>query len=266
MSDDLLDKKYISEWTLSAKQHFDDGDYEWLCDAIQQCFPDGSCKRILELGCGAGYSTLVFLLRDYRVVSVDINKEAITHTDALIKKHNYTSEIKTKNDSKNCDADALLWEIDVVQKLGQIKQWAESQEPQSQINLIVLCNPGGNTSEELTQRELDLLQWGGFVKDEILKQYYQPRGIDFLHKWAILYASCVLSQLANIPLLIVERDIDIEFVDTLKQLECDAQMKITNLTVRPIRQPPSGGTRLVDASGQIGQLYWGAALFTPINS
>ena len=73
MNDDLLGKEYIANWTLNAKQHFDDGDYEWLCDIIQQCFPEESCKRILELGCGAGYSTLVFLLRDYSVISVDIN-------------------------------------------------------------------------------------------------------------------------------------------------------------------------------------------------
>lgn len=109
MSDDLLGKEYISKWTHNTKQHFDDGDYEWLCDAIQQCFPGGSCKRILEVGCGAGYSTLVFLLRDYHVVSVDINDEAITHTDALIKEHDYTSEIISTNVTNNIHTDALLW-------------------------------------------------------------------------------------------------------------------------------------------------------------
>ena len=95
MNDNLLEEEYISGWTLSAKQHFDDGDYEWLCDAIQQCFPDGSCKRILELGCGAGYSTLVFLLRDYQVVSVDINAEAVKHTDALVRDHDYAVIVAT---------------------------------------------------------------------------------------------------------------------------------------------------------------------------
>ena len=89
MSDDLLGKEYIANWELNAKQHFDDGDYEWICDIIQEYFPDGSCERILEIGCGAGYSTLVFLLRDYRVVSVDMNAEAVKHTDELIKKHDY---------------------------------------------------------------------------------------------------------------------------------------------------------------------------------
>ena len=265
MSDDLLEKGYISNWTINAKQHFDDGDYEWLCDVIQQCFPDESSKRILELGCGAGYSTLVFLLRDYRVVSVDMNAEAVKHTDELIKKHDYTSKIKTTVDSGNDDTDALLWEIDIVHKLDQIKKWTESQEPQNRINLIVLCNPGGNVSEVFTQRELELLQWGEFTNEEILA-CSENGDIDLLHKWAVIYASCALSQLTNIPLLIVERDIDVEFENTLKRLESDVQMKMTNFLVRPIKQPPSGGTRLVDASGQIGQLYWGAALFTPSNS
>lgn len=266
MSDDFLKEKYISEWTISAKQHFDDGDYEWLCDVIQQCFPNGSCKRILELGCGAGYSTLAFLLRDYHVVSIDYNNEAITHTDALIKEHNYTSKIKTTSDPNNNYTDVLLWENDILHELGQIKTWVGSQEQDNQINLIVLCNPGGNTSKELTQRELALLQWGGFGNDEISEQYYQPKGINLLHKWAILYGACELSQLINIPLMIVERDVDIEFEETLKQLACDVQMKMKNLVVRPIRQSPSGGTRLADASGRAGQLYWGAALFIPSDS
>lgn len=265
MSDDWLEEEYISGWTLSAKQHFDDGDYEWLCDTIQQCFPDGSCKRILELGCGAGYSTLVLLLRDYRVVSVDINAEAVKHTDALIKNHDYASIIKTTGDSDNGDTDALLWEIDIVHKLDQIKKWAELQGPQNKIDLIVLCNPGGKISEVFTQRELELLQWGEFANEEIL-ECCKNGDIDLLHKWALIYASCALSQLTNIPLLIVERDIDVEFKNTLKRLESDVEMYMTNLTVRPIKDAPNGGTHLVDASGQTGQLYWGAALFTPIST
>ena len=38
MSDDMFEKEYISRWTLNAKQHFDNGDYEWLCDFIQQFY------------------------------------------------------------------------------------------------------------------------------------------------------------------------------------------------------------------------------------
>lgn len=265
MSDDLLEEKYISEWTLNAKQHFDDGDYEWLCDAIQQYFSDGSCKRILELGCGSGYSTLAFLLRDYRVVGVDINDEAIAQTQALIKNHDYTSEIKTTNDTNNGDVDALLWQIDFVHKLGQIKHWVEGQAPQNQINLIVLCNPGGNVSKVFTEREYELLQWGGFSNEEIL-EYYPKGDLNLLHKWAIIYASCALSQLTNTALLIVERDTDVKFEATLKQLESDIKMKMTNLEVRPIKEAPAGGTRLVNASGQTGEIYWGVTLFTPANS
>lgn len=154
---------------------------------------------------------------------------------------------------------------DILHELGQIKTWAELQEPHNQINLIVLCNPGGNISRELTQRELDLLQWGGFADEEILA-YHQNGGIDLLHKWSMIYASCALSQLTNIPLLIVERDTDVEVECTLKRIESDVQMKMTNLAVRPIKQAPDGGTRLANTSDQTSQLYWGAALFTPVDS
>ena len=120
MSEGVFEKEYISRWTLNAKQHFDSGDYEWVCDFIHQCFPDGTCKRILELGCGAGYSTLVLLLRDYQVVSIDINHEAIAHTDTLIKAHDYSSEIKTTDEPGIIQADALLWQKDIVNECGLV--------------------------------------------------------------------------------------------------------------------------------------------------
>ena len=30
------EKDYISRWNSNAKQHFDDGDYEWICDFIKK--------------------------------------------------------------------------------------------------------------------------------------------------------------------------------------------------------------------------------------
>ena len=54
---EIAEKKYIARWTVNAKQHFDNGDYSWVCDLIK----DPPYHRILEIGCGAGYSTLSLL-------------------------------------------------------------------------------------------------------------------------------------------------------------------------------------------------------------
>ena len=262
MSEDMLRKEYISNWTLNAKQHFDDGDYEWLCDLIQQWFPVGTCKRILELGCGAGYSTLVFLLRDYRVVSVDVNDEAITHTDALIKQYDYTSEIKTTDDPDFSQADALLWRKDLVEEWGLINALTKQQANLNPINLIVLCNPGGNISGTISSQELNLLLSGGFCCEEIYKNLHAGC-ISLLHKWALIYASCALSKSTGIPLLIVERE-TVENVDnTLSQISSDTGMPIAKRSSRPIRPTPDGGTILGNLADATGQLCWDAAVYVP---
>lgn len=264
MSEDMLRKEYISNWALNAKQHFDDGDYEWLCDLIQQWFPVGTCKRILELGCGAGYSTLVFLLRDYRVVSVDVNDEAITHTDALIKQYDYTSEIKTTDDPDFSQADALLWRKDLVEEWGLINALTKQQANLNPINLIVLCNPGGNISGTISSQELNLLLSGGFGCEEIYKNLHAGC-ISLLHKWALIYASCALSKSTGIPLLIVEREMK-EVDDTLDQISSDTDMAIVKKSSRPIRTAPDGGTILRGTTDATGQLCWRAAVYVPANT
>lgn len=265
MNDDLLGKEYIANWTLNAKQHFDDGDYEWLCDIIQQCFPEESCKRILELGCGAGYSTLVFLLRDYSVISVDINDDAVTHTDKLIKKNDYTSEIKTTDDPDFSQADALLWKKDLVEEWGMVYALTKQQECFKPVDLIVLCNPGGNISRELTPREKDLLTSGGFTCEEICANI-DNGCIDLLHKWAVIYVACALSKATRIPLLIVERVTEGEVNRTLAQISNDTDIAIVKAFAKPIKTAPNGGTLLRNTMDATGQLCWGAAIYIPVDS
>lgn len=264
MSENLLGKEYISKWTLNAKQHFDDGDYEWLCDLIQQYFPAGTCKRILELGCGAGFSTLTFLLRDYRVVSVDTNSTAIADTNALIKKYDYTSKIKTTDDPDFCQEDALLWHKDLVEEWGLIYALTKQQVDLDPIDLIVLCNPGGNLSGTISSQEVDLLLSGGFCCEEI-NENLRAGCINLLHKWALIYASCALSKSTGIPLLIVEREIEEEVDNTLSQISSDTDMTIAKTSSRPIRPVPDGGTILGNLTDATGQLCWGAAVYVPDN-
>ena len=74
----MTSEEYIEAWNLNAKQHFNDGDYEWNCDRIRQIPSD--MNKIFEIGCGSGYSTLTLVLRDFDVVSIDANKSAIEAT------------------------------------------------------------------------------------------------------------------------------------------------------------------------------------------
>ena len=56
------------------------------------------------------------------------------------------------------------------------------------IDLIVLCNPGGSVSKEISPQERELLTNGGFSSEEICYNIHKGF-IDLLHKWALIYAS-----------------------------------------------------------------------------
>ena len=139
----------------------------------------------------------------------------------------------------------------------------KQQESFKSIDLIVLCNPGGNISRELTLREKDLLTSGGFTCEEICNNI-DNGCIDLLHKWAVIYAACALSKATGIPLLIVEREIEGEVNRTLAQISNDVDMAIIKSFSRPIRTAPDGGTLLRNTMNAAGQLCWGAAVYVPV--
>lgn len=43
-----------------------------------------SYHRILEIGCGSGYSTLMFAIKDFSIMSIDVNEAAINCTKSLL--------------------------------------------------------------------------------------------------------------------------------------------------------------------------------------
>lgn len=108
------EKDYITRWSVNAKQHFEDEDYEWICDLINKIPTKQPCSRILEIGCGAGYSTLTFILRDFYVLAIDINGEAIKDTKTLIERHNCDAQIIELETDIFTDVDSNLWKIDLV--------------------------------------------------------------------------------------------------------------------------------------------------------
>lgn len=183
----IIQKEYITAWTENSKQHFDDGDYEWVCDFISQ--HASYAKRIVEIGCGAGYSTLVFALRDFEILSLDTNSEAISVTRALLEQNEYENVVS-------------LVQADIVCQLDYIKEYISNNDKRT--DLIVLCNPGGNLSSVITVDEYKLLTMFGFSAEEISSDYYNG-GVHLLHKWAIIYGACELVISSDRALLIVER-------------------------------------------------------------
>jgi len=258
---EIAEKLYISQWAANAKQHFDDGDYEWICDLIDEKLPGHPYHRLFEIGCGAGYSSLVFILRNHDLLAIDTKQEAISYTKKLIEEHGYTAKELDSNACESTDADVLLWKSDLVHETPQIKQYIFKQS-NPPIELIVLCNPGGHLATEITKQELNYLQWGKFSEDEIYSAY-QNGNVAHLHKWAMIYAVCGLSQLTSKPLLIVDRGSEEDVYNNLRQIQDDTGCRMVFKEYRIIQKAPKDGIQLKDINKASERQYWGAALYYP---
>ena len=214
---EVAEKDYISHWRLNAKQHFDDGDYKWLCDFIENHVGD-DCG-IAEIGCGAGYSTLAFVQNGFDVVAIDTNSQAIKATIQLLREH----QIKDRVVAEKYDA---VCQMNGIKRLLNLNKFP--------VNVIVLCNPGGNVDAQLTEAEYKLLRLFRVRDDEINNRISWGQ-IPVLHKWAQIYAACSLSMMLDKMLVIVERESQEDLEATHELIQNSAGIRKVALEFREIR-------------------------------
>lgn len=254
---EIAEKAYISQWKVNSKQHFDDGDYRWVCGLVK----DPPYHRILEIGCGAGYSTLSFIQKKFEMISIDSNNEAIECTKKLLEDQGYSVEVIAFDKKKPEGADALLWKADLVHESAKIKRFMCEQK-ENPIDLIALCNPGGQLTTDITRQEESYLLMGGFSKEEI-EYRYQTGNIGLLHKWAMIYATCDMALHIEKPILLVERDSGKAIQETLDLVATDTTCRKVFEEFRRIKDAPTGGIALRSPDGSDSELFWGAALYFP---
>lgn len=244
----MTSKEYVESWELNAKQHLEDGDYEWVCDQIKPY------HGVLEIGCGVGYSTEILLAREHQVLSVDSNEHAIQRTKEQL--NDWEAQIATTMISFD-QSDAWLWNLDTVRYRDMVIEVVRELP----INLVLLCNPGGNLDPKLRKYEAELLQQYGFTSDEIDDRYNQG-AFPLLHKFSMIYAAADIAINANLPLMIVERGSKQECDDFLRQTTLDTKMRCVFHEFRRIRPEPEDGIILGSVDGQSKDgLYWCAGMF-----
>ena len=64
-------KRYITEWGVTSSHFLNEGHYGWMSDKVDKYV------RVLEIGCGVGYSTLELLQDGHKVVSIDENQACV---------------------------------------------------------------------------------------------------------------------------------------------------------------------------------------------
>ncbi|MDR0529275.1 MAG: class I SAM-dependent methyltransferase [Zoogloeaceae bacterium] len=70
---DFSSLDFLARWEEEGKAHQAYGDYDWMADRLP---PD--VTTVLEIGCGAGYSTLALLKKGYSVLALDNREECLS--------------------------------------------------------------------------------------------------------------------------------------------------------------------------------------------
>ena len=239
----MNEQDYISHWGVNAKQHFDNGDYEWLCGFIKH-FTGDHCG-IVEIGCGAGYSSLAFVQNGFDVAAIDVNSEALKATLQLLQKHEYQNRIITA-------------QFDAVHEMNGIISFLDGNR--FLVDIVVLCNPGGSLKPDLSQVEYKLLRMFGFKEDEIIQRALRGE-IHLLHKWSLIYAACSLSIMMDKMLIIVDRGSKVELEQILGLIQHNAGIHRIASDLRKIGNEPDDGIPLGKTNTE---QYWGVALYNPV--
>lgn len=77
------DQEYTLQWDVSAEYFYNKGYYSWMIEQIS------SYNKIVEIGCGTGYSSLALAKAGKRVVSIEKNTECIKKAKELLKQFNF---------------------------------------------------------------------------------------------------------------------------------------------------------------------------------
>ena len=233
---------YIKRWKKNAEQHFMDGDYDWVASLVEK----SGVQRILEIGCGVGYSTLALINHGIQALSIDSIPEAIEETASLLRSFGVSAGIL----GDGTKPEIILKQADVIQDYETVSSYTQW------IDLVLICNPGGKLETGLTEKELEMLHWGQYSDDQ-MKEETAPS----LHKWAILIAAARLAKENQKKLIIVDRGSVEELEPVLDIIQISTGMRGIGKANREIKNAPVDGIQLDGGRGK--QLYWGAGLYEP---
>ena len=249
---EIARKKYLEKWSLNATQHLEEGEYEWICSFLKEYV----C--ILEIGCGTGDSTRVFATLGHKLLSIDNSDIAIKKTESILEEYDFDYEIVVPPIDFR-DNDVLLWNADIVEHKDIIIENIKRLK----IDLVLLCNPGGNQNAFLSESEREILIKYGFSEEKMRSLLKDNRGaLDYLHKNAIIYASIDVSIECNIPFLLIDRgnteDVNDGFVEIIRS----SGLRLKEYKLRKIKEPPKDGIKLISIeSNKVENCYWMLGLF-----
>ncbi|MFL9876730.1 class I SAM-dependent methyltransferase [Paraburkholderia megapolitana] len=124
--------RYATQWEISSLHFFESGYYDWMANAV-----DGRSK-VLEIGCGVGYSTLTLAQRGHSIIVIDENPICLKSTKERLEESGFSVTLHLRGHVENAPgeryeisygdapdgslADALLIEGDMLND-PTLREW-----------------------------------------------------------------------------------------------------------------------------------------------
>lgn len=207
-------KEYSESWQKDAEYFYEKSYYSWMAKDT------ANSKKILEVGCGTGYSTLALLNEGHKVVSIEENSFCIDKTETLLKSKGfnivkitnrevykplpeYRYELAySKINSKIEKYDAILVQGDIINDPNFIR-WLK-EDIQIPIDTVVCWLLGTHSSRGLNK----VFDLNHITNSSDARIYSQN----------IIYELCDEILQNNGYLHIVDRAVDVDNIDIIKNV------------------------------------------------
>lgn len=83
----MTETQYANEWEKNSYYFSDNGHYEWMLEQL------GGAELVLEIGCGAGLSTLNLATAGKKVISIEVNQAASIAAKAKLEENGISVEL-----------------------------------------------------------------------------------------------------------------------------------------------------------------------------
>jgi len=83
----ITEAEYANEWEENSRYFSDNGHYMWMLEQL------GGAELVLEIGCGAGLSTINLATAGKKVISIEVNKAASISAKTKLEKNGISVEL-----------------------------------------------------------------------------------------------------------------------------------------------------------------------------
>lgn len=83
----MTETQYANEWEENSRYFSDNGHYKWMLEQL------GGAEFVLEIGCGAGFSTLNLATAGKKIISIEVNQAASIAAKTRLEKNGISVEL-----------------------------------------------------------------------------------------------------------------------------------------------------------------------------